>query len=118
MASIKIPEIKGNAIEEVNNNKKLLLDLQTNAQMISLSKKCNELEKKLTQIQSDIMPGSCVKTSFNMFRTPEFNNEISITNPVLFAEIAIPCVKGKEKQIDLFLNNNDIREIFKTVSIA
>jgi hypothetical protein len=85
--------------------------------MSSLSKKCNELEKTLTKLQSRIMPGSCVKTSLNTFQTPEFNTNKTKT-PVLVAEIAIPCAKGNERQIDLFLNNKDIKEIFKTVTIA
>ena len=117
MASIKIPEIKGNSIEDVNN-KKFLLNLQTNFQMNSLSKKCNELEKTLTKLQSNLIPGSCVKTSLSTFLAPEFSSNKKNTNPVLVAEIAIPCAKGKERQIELFLNNKDIKEIFKSVSIS
>jgi hypothetical protein len=86
--------------------------------MNSLSKKCNELEKKLTKIQSDLIPGSCVKTPLNLFQTPEFTKVITTNLPILVAEIAIPCARGKEMNCDLFLNNKDISEIFKSVSIA
>ena len=88
--------------------------------MNSLSKKRNQLEKTLTKLQSNIIPGSCVKTSLNTFQAPEFNTNKSVsnTNSILVAEIAIPCAKGSERQFDLFLNNKDIHEIFKTVSIA
>jgi hypothetical protein len=85
--------------------------------MSNLKKKCNELEKKLTLLQSNFIPGSCVKTPLNAFQTPEFK-KVMTADPLLVAEIALPCARGKEKQFDLIVNKEEIREIFKSVSIA
>lgn len=114
MANIIIPEIK---LQE-KSKFQFGIDLQTNYQMNSLNKKFNDLEKKITNLKSNVVPGSCVKTALNTFQAASI--QANDTNrSVLVAEIAIPCKNGKQKQVDVHVDNlNDIKEIFKAVSVA
>lgn len=109
----KVPNLK----EKDGKKAKTDINLQTNIQFKHLSKNANELQAKINQTMANLVPGSHIKTPISVFQAPEYSklNQLK-NNQQLVAEIRLPCKNGSGKTIDLTLNHNEIKDIFRMVS--
>jgi hypothetical protein len=116
MVNIKVPDItkpSSNATKQQQFN----IELQTNIQMKHISKAASAIQNKLSELRSEILPGSQVKSPLNVYQAPEVARTIKADNK-LVAEITMPCAAGRGKIVDLHLNNDEIKDIFKTLNLV
>lgn len=115
MVNIKVPDITKDT--SAKKQQQFNIELQTNIQLKHISKAANEIQNRLSHLRSEMLPGSQVTTPLNTFQAPEVAKAIK-GDKKLVAEITMPCAAGRGKVVDLHLNNDEIKDIFKTLNLV